>query len=282
MMQINIRKIFASKNPKLAKLLPGFIFRYIEHVIHQEELNNFLLQHGDKTGIPFLNAALDYFNVSVALRGLENIPASGRYLFASNHPLGGFDGIILMKKISEHFGDVRIIVNDILMNIENLEPLFLPINKHGSQVKDTVSAMDTAFASNIPIVTFPAGLCSRKIHGRIIDLEWKKNFIRKSLESKRNIVPVHFSGRNSNFFYNLSNLRKKIGIRSNIEMFYLVDELFKHRNGNFVITFGKPVDYTLFVDKKHSPQEWAAVLRNYAYQLDQNPDAILISENNKK
>jgi putative hemolysin len=184
--------------------------------------------------------------------------------------LGGFDGILLIDTISQYFGNVKVLVNDILMNIKNLEPMFLPINKHGGNSKSAAMAIDEAFGSEIHILTFPAGMCSRKIKGRIEDLEWKKNFIYKSVSSKRNIVPIYFSGKNSNFFYNLSKIRLRLGIKANIEMFFLVDELFKHRNKTFSITFGKPLSYEQFNSTK-TYTEWAEAIKRHVYRLDQNP-----------
>jgi 1-acyl-sn-glycerol-3-phosphate acyltransferase len=266
MNKIEIQKIFEEKNSKLAKLLPGLFYSWLEKIIHQDELNDFLKDHGDKQGIAFLNEAIKYFSITNEIKGIERIPINGRYLFVSNHPLGGFDGIILMKILADKFGDVRVIVNDILMNIPNLKPVFLPINKHGHQNKTAATTIDDAFKSDIPILTFPAGLCSRKIKGEITDLEWKKNFIVKSIEYKRDIVPVHFNGRNSSFFYNLSNLRKGLGIKVNIEMLYLVDEMFRHRNGFFKINFGDIISHESF-DSSHNFNEWANEVRKIAYNL---------------
>lgn len=274
-MELNIRKVFHDKSPKLAKLLPGFVYRYVERIAHQDELNDLIRRHGHKFGIEFSKACMEDFNVSVEIRGIENIPLDGRYLFASNHPLGGFDGIILMALVGERFGDIRALVNDILMNIENLKPIFLPINKHGHHGKESAKIIDEAYMQDMPILTFPAGLCSRKIKGQITDLGWKKNFITKAIASQRDVVPVHFFGRNSDFFYNLANFRKRIGLKINIEMFFLVDELYKHRNGKFSVVFGKPVSYKIF-DKSLSQNEWAEVMKRHVYKLKDNPDLDFI------
>jgi len=271
MTELNIRKVFRDKSPKLAKLLPGFIYRYIERIAHQDELNDLIRRHGHRFGIDFAKACMEDFNVSVNVQGIENIPSDGRYIFASNHPLGGFDGIILMAIIGSRFGDVRALVNDILMNIENLKPIFLPINKHGSHGKESAKIIDEAYMQKIPIITFPAGLCSRKIKGQIIDLEWKKNFIAKAVTFQRDIVPVFFIGRNSDFFYNLANFRKRIGLKVNIEMFYLVNELYKHRNGKFSVIFGKPISYKIF-DKSLTHAEWAGKVKEHVYKLKEYPD----------
>ena len=274
-MEINIRKIFQEKNKKVARLLPGFIYKYIERVVHQTEVNDYLNKYGHLEGVPFINASIEYFNITIELKGLEQIPENGRYLFVSNHPLGGFDGVILMKIIEDKCGSVKVIVNDILMNLKNLEKHFLPINKHGNQNKESVYLIDNAFNSDVQMLTFPAGLCSRKINGKIVDLEWKKNFLSKAIASKRDIVPIHFSGQNSRFFYNLSNFRKRIGIKANIEMFYLVDELFKHRNKTFIISFGKPIPYSIF-DKPGSHKYWTEKLRMFIYDLQHNTNAEFI------
>jgi 1-acyl-sn-glycerol-3-phosphate acyltransferase len=266
MEEINIRKVFKDKSPKLARLLPGFVYSYVEKIVHQDGLNDIIRRHGNKFGVEFAKACMKDFNVSIDVVGLENLPNDKRYLFSSNHPLGGFDGIILMSIIGEKFGNVRALVNDILMNIENLRPVFLPINKHGGNAKENVKLIDEVFMSDIQMLTFPAGLCSRKIKGEIVDLEWKKNFIVKAVSSKRDIVPVHFTGRNSEFFYNLSNFRKRIGIKVNIEMFYLVNELYKHTNGKFIVVFGKPIPYSTFDNSKTS-SEWADLVKKHVYSL---------------
>jgi putative hemolysin len=274
-MEINIRKVFREKNKKLANLLPGFVFSYIEKIIHQKEANFILKEYGHLQGIDFLEASLRYFNITVDINGLENIPVNGRYLFVSNHPLGGFDGLVLIKILGHKFGPIKVMVNDILMNIKNLECFFLPINKHGNQNKQAVLLIDQTFASEIPILTFPAGLCSRKIKGEIVDLEWKKNFVSKAISSKRNIVPIYFEGQNSNFFYNLSNFRKKIGIKANIEMIYLVDELFKHKNKSFSITIGNVIGIEQFEKNKNHAQIALAV-KEHVYNLSKNPNSVFV------
>jgi putative hemolysin len=266
MRKIDVRKVFQDKNPKLAKLLPGLLYSWLERVIHQNELNDFLDKNGEKYGTSFLSEVIKYFNISTEIYEFDTLDQNDRFIFVSNHPLGGFDGIILMKVLTEKFGNVKVIVNDILMNITNLEPLFLPINKHGQQNKNAATIIDNAFKSNVPILTFPAGLCSRKIKGVITDLQWRKNFISKAVEYQRNVVPIFFDGKNSSFFYNLSNFRKSIGIKANIEMLYLVDELFKHRNRNFKVYFGKPIDHSAF-NSLHSFDEWANEVRKITYSL---------------
>jgi putative hemolysin len=172
-----------------------------------------------------------------------------------------------MKIIHEYFPNFKFLVNDILMNLVNINDLFIPINKHGKQGMEAAKKIDETFRSDAQVLTFPAGLVSRKIKGQIVDLPWQKSFIMKSIKFQRDIIPIHFSGGNSRFFYRLANIRKFLGIKANLEMLYLVDETFKHRNKNLVIRFGKPIPWQTF-DKSRKPLEWAKWVKEQTYALD--------------
>jgi 1-acyl-sn-glycerol-3-phosphate acyltransferase len=263
---INIRKVFHGKNAKLANLLPGFVFRYLEKIVHQQDINEFLARHGEKMGLDFVHAAIEEFGVRVSVAGDKNLPRKGRFIFASNHPLGGFDGILLMDVMSRYYTEFKFLVNDLLMNITNLHPLFLPINKHGKQSVEAAEQLHEAFLSPMQIVTFPSGLVSRWINKQVMDLEWKKNFILKAIHYKRDVIPVHFTGRNSKFFYRVYLIRKFFGIQTNIELFYLVDETYKHRNDHLTVTFGNPIPYTTF-DRSKTPVQWAKWVKEQVYAL---------------
>jgi 1-acyl-sn-glycerol-3-phosphate acyltransferase len=263
---VNVRQVFHDKNAKLARLLPGFFYRYLEKIVHQDDINDFLRRHGDKYGVDFARAAIQDFNITMDIHGEENIPLDKRCIFASNHPWGGFDGILLMEIMSRYFKKFNFLSNDILMNITNLTPIFLPINKHGRQASESAGKLHEAYLSDTQIVTFPAGLVSRKINKQVMDLEWKKNFITKAVHYKRDIVPIYCTGRNSNFFYGLARIRKFLGIKSNIEMLYLVDETYRHRNDHISVTFGKPIPYTTF-DHTKSPSQWAKWVKERVYEM---------------
>lgn len=264
--KVDVREAFFRKNPGVARLIPGFIYWYIKRIVHQNEMNDFLKVHGKKTGIEFINAVIEDFNVRIIVKSEDNIPKNGRFQFVANHPLGGFDGMILMHIISRYFKNIKFLVNDILMNILNIDELFVPVNTFGRQSVEYAERIDNEYSSNAQILNFPAGICSRKIKGRIIDLEWKKSFISKSIQHKRDIVPVHFEGRNSNFFYNLSNIRKALGIKTNIELFFLADEMYKQKNKTVSIKFGKPISIKTF-DKSKNYQEWAKYVKDEVYAL---------------
>jgi putative hemolysin len=263
---INIREVFQKKNPKLAKKLPGFVYRYIHRIMHIDEINELLANHGNEKGIEFANSMVKEFNVHQTLIGVENIPSSGRFIFASNHPLGGFDSLLLLGNLHRILGEVVTLVNDILMNIPQLHPVFVPLNKHGGHPRELLKQLHDTYSSDKQILIFPSGFASRMIKGKVQDLEWKKHFIAKAIEYQRDIIPVYVSGRNSNFFYRLGRFRNFFKIKWNLEMFYLADETFGHKNQKFTITFGKPISYKHF-DNSKSLDNWAAEVRDMVYRL---------------
>jgi len=263
---INIDQVFRKKNPKLHQLIPRFVIRYLKRILHQDEINKFLEKNGHLQGLELINEALKFLNTKYKVFGLENIPKEGRFIFVSNHPLGGLDGLIFMKEVGKIFPDLKFPVNDLLLNLRNLESVFLPINKHGAQAREAVRLIEDAYASDCQILYFPAGICSRKISGTIKDIDWKKHFISKAIEHKRDIIPVHFSGRNSNFFYNLANLRTSLGIKSNIEMIYLPDEMFKQKDKEIIAKFGKRISYKEF-DQELNHRQWADRVKQLVYAL---------------
>ena len=262
---IDVGKVIAAKSPVLYKALPGFVIRFMERIIRQKELNHYLSTYGHLMGVEFIDAVLADMNTKLKLNGLENIPSEGRCIIASNHPLGGLDGMALMLAVSKVRRDILFPVNDILLNLKNLEVLFIPINKLGSNAQN-IQILNETFASDHLICYFPFGLVSRKRKGEIVDLEWKTTFITKAKKFKRDIIPTHISGRNTNFFYNLANFRKKLGIKTNIEMLFLPDEFVRQCNQTLTITFGKPVSCDFF-DKRFTVAEWAELMRQYVYLL---------------
>ena len=266
-LQINVGQVLMSKNPALGKRIPAFVVNYLKRIVHQDELNDFLRNWGHLHDAGFIEAGLKYFEIKYTVSGEENIPGSGRYIFVSNHPLGGLDGLVFIYELSKYFRNIKFPVNDILMNIRNLSGIFVPVNKHGSQGREAARIIEDAYASDAQILYFPAGLCSRKKRGVIKDLAWHKSFITKSVQYKRDIIPAFFSGRNSNFFYNLSNFRNFIGIKSNIEMLYLADELFHQKGREINLVFGKRIPFQTF-DRSKTPPEWAEWVKGKSYELE--------------
>lgn len=263
---IDVEKVLRSKNPGLARLIPRFVVNYLKRVIHQDEINVFLTQSGHLRDAALIAEFLRHFGVKYTVHGSENIPDKGRFIFVSNHPLGGLDGVVFINELAKHFPDIKFPVNDILTYIENLSGVFLPVNKHGHQGRDAARKIEEAYASESQILYFPAGLCSRKRKGVIRDLDWHKSFVVKAIQHKRDVVPCYFSGRNSDFFYNLANLRKTVGIKANIEMLYLPDEMYRQKGIELHLVFGKPIPWTFF-DRSKTHTEWAEWVKGETYRL---------------
>jgi len=264
---LDLDKILQEKAPDIYNKMPRFVLNYLKRKIHLDELNEILTIYADKQGVDFMQAVVGYFNLTLDVHGLKNIPKDGRYIFASNHPLGGLDGICLSAVIGEHFDKkIKYVVNDFLYFIRNLRPIFLPVNKYGKQSREAANTTNEAYNSGDQIITFPAGLCSRREKGEIRDLTWQKNFIIKAIETKRDVVPVYFNGKNSNFFYRFANIRKKLGIKFNVELVFLPDEMFKNKNERFSITIGEPIPYAFF-DNTKSAAEWAGYVKEKTYNL---------------
>lgn len=267
---IDIDKILKSKMGTKSRYVPRPLVTWLKHITHQDQVNEFLWDNKDLVGTDWLVACVKYLDMSLEIRGQENLPDKNDgklYTFVSNHPLGGIDGVAIGSIIGRHYDNkFKYLVNDLLMNLPGLAPLCIGINKTGSQSRNFPAMVETGFSSDYHMVMFPAGLCSRKIDGVIQDIPWKKTFITKSVEHKRDIVPIHFSGHNSMFFYRLANICKMLGIKFNIAMLFLVDEMYKNRHQSFQITIGKPISWQTF-DKSKTPTQWAQEVRARVYQL---------------
>ena len=263
---IDIEKVIESKSPKLLKWLPKFIIGYLKKTIHQDEVNQILYENKDLYDYDFCFDLIERFNITINTKGLENIPEKGGYIFATNHPLGGMDAMALVTVIAPYRRDVKFIVNDILLNLKNLSGLFVGVNKHGSNTKESMKTVDELFASDKAIFVFPAGLVSRKKKGKIADLEWKKTFITRAKKHNKSIVPVYVGGNLSNFFYRLSNLRTSLGIKANIEMLYLADETFRQQHKTLDIIFGEPISAAFF-DHTKTDKEWAKWMEEKVHNM---------------
>ncbi len=265
--QIDIDAILAAKAGKKARFVPRFLVSYLKKIVHQDEVNEFLRINHDKRDLAFIDEFMKYFNNSFDIKGLENLPDDGRFTFVSNHPLGAQDGLGLAYILGRKYeGRIKLLVNDLLMNIPHISSFWVPINKTGKQARNFPQQVNAAFESDNNIVMFPAGICSRKRGGVIRDLEWKKTFITKSIQTHRDIIPIHFEGQNSEFFYRLANINKMLGLKFNIAMLYLSDEMFKNRNKTFKVTIGEPIPWQTF-DNSKKPAEWAQYVKELVYTL---------------
>ena len=267
---IDIEKVLKSKMGPKAKWVPGFVVSWLRHIIHEDWLNQFLWEARDLKGTPWLEACLDFMHTKVEVEGLENLPdpADGKlYTFVSNHPMGGIDGVALGSVIGRHYDDrFRYLVNDLLMNLPGLAPLCIPINTTTKKTRSFPQIVEAGFQGDYHLLMFPAGLCSRRRQKEIRDLTWKKTFITKSVECRRDVVPIFFGGRNSDFFYRLSNISDRYVKKINIAMLFLVDEMYKNTGKTFHVKIGKPIPWQTF-DHTKSPMEWAEFVKDQVYKL---------------
>lgn len=264
--KIDVQKVLEEKAPNTK--VPSFLVKYLRRIVHEDEFNRFFKDHPTQKNLDFIAEAFKFLNVKINLEGEENLPPKeSRYIFAGNHPMGGLDGVAIGYIIGKKYeGKVRFFSNDLLMNLHPMKDLFIPVNKVGSQSKNNADMMRKFYESDNHLVTFPAGMCSRKVKGKVVDLDWKKNFISKAIEYERDIVPIYFEGRNSNFFYNLANLRKFLKIKLNIEMLYLADEMFKQRGKSFTVRIGKPIPWQTF-DSTKTQIQWAQWVKKKVYDM---------------
>jgi len=263
---IELEKVIRDKNPSLLKWMPGVLLRYIKRIVHVDEVNALMEKNAELRGLDFVEALIADFGVEVSLKGAENIPEQQPVIFAANHPLGGLDGIALIYALGKYRQDLRFLVNDLLSEIKNFGELFVPVNKHGSHGRKGSSLIEETYASENAVLVFPAGLVSRKQKGGIRDLDWTKSFINKARKYKKDVIPVYIEGRNSNFFYNLARIRKAVGIKANLEMFYLPDEMFAQKGKKVTIHIGKPISYTYF-DRSKKDLYWAEEVKQRVYAM---------------
>ena len=269
---IDVRKVFHDKNPKLARWIPGFLYRYFERLICQEKMNKMLLQTRGLQGVEFARACFREIGVKIHARNIAHVPEKGRVILAANHPLGGLDGMGFISEVHKIRPDVKFLVNDILMNVKPLQELFLGVNKHGSNAKRSLLTVEQQFASEGATLIFPAGLVSRKQQGKIMDLKWHKSYITKSVKYQTDIIPAYIEGRNSQRFYNLAKIRKMLGIKLNLEMLLLPSEMFRQKNKVITIYFGKPIPaYVIRNIGEH--YRIAEAMRHFVYTIKDNPDA---------
>ena len=268
---IDVRQILADKGVRL----PGFLLGWMERLLHVKDLNEGIYKNRECFGLDFVHAFLEgkepwNLGMTIQTRGLDNVPAEGHPMVVGNHPLGGPDGLALMAAVGRKRKDILFPVTDFLLYLPGLRELFVPINKVNRT--KTLANLEAAFAGDNILLYYPSGAASRREKGVIKDLEWYPTFIKKAVKYQRDIIPVYTEARNRNLFYTLANIRKNLGIKFSFEMIMLPAEMYAQRGKTVTITFGHPIPYTTF-DNRHTPAEWAAMLRDFVYELKNNPDA---------
>ena len=271
-MKIDIDGVLRQRLSRYYRFIPRCLIKWMERTVCQDRMNEILTQVRGKENADFCRGVLNELNITIKTQGVENLPSKEkrRVVIVSNHPLGGLDGMALIDFFSNYYGGkIHFIVNDLLMVLKPLHGVFLPINKHGKQSRQSFRAIEEAFAGDDPILIFPAGLVSRRSeNGTIADLDWQKMFINKSVEYQRDVIPVFFNGENSSFFYNFAKTRVRLGLKFNIEMIYLPREMVRSENATFTISMGKPIAWeTLRPTKDCDAQAKAKEVKEIVYSL---------------
>lgn len=269
---IDVQKVLGAKGVKL----PHFVEKILARLLHVKDLNAGIYNNREKFGLDFVYAFVEgkepyNLGMKVFYRGLENVPQEGCPMVVGNHPLGGPDGLALMGAVGHKRTDILFPVTDFLLYIPGLRQLFVPIDKVNRS--KTLANLEEAFAGQNILLYYPSGAASRRHKGVVKDLEWQATFIKKAVKYQRDVVPVYTEARNRNIFYIVANLRERLGIKFKYEMAMLPAEMFAQRGKSVDITFGKPIPYTVF-DKRHTPAEWAALMREHVYKLKENPEEV--------
>ncbi len=269
-LEVNIEELLRTKAPGAYKFIPRFLIKYVERIVHAKQINYFLDNHRETKGVEFVNAALAYMGANVLVEGIENIPKEGGYIFAGNHPLGGLDGLAVISSIAKVRTDIKFFVNELLLTLKNLDNILVPVNINGNSSRQMLELVEKIYSSDYAIPIFPAGLVSRRQpDGSIKDLRWKKSFITQAKHFKKDIIPIWVEGKNSNFFYRFAQWRKRIGIKPNIEMFFLPDEMFGQKDKRLVVHFGKPVSFTTFMEWQNDAK-MAIMFQDELYRKKEN------------
>lgn len=269
-LEINVGEVLRQRIPRYWRFIPRRLVHWLERTVCQDELNRLLRDNFPRRDADFCRGVLDDLGVTVNFHNLDNLPPKEltRVLFVSNHPLGGLDGMALIDFVRTYYGVApRFIVNDLLNAVEPLSDTFIPVNKHGAQSREAILRLDDAFASDAPLLMFPAGLVSRRgKKGVVADLEWQKMFVAKARQYGRDIIPLHFYGENSSFFYKFAKFRRRIGLKFNIEMIYLPREVFRSKGKTFDVVVGNPIPHASLDDMP--PARKAQQIRQMVYDLE--------------
>ena len=269
-MRIDVDKVLRERLPKHYRYIPRFAVRWLERTICQDQLNAILLKMAGKNSVDAATAALDEMDITVRATGLEQLP-EGRYMFVSNHPLGGLDGLALISLLGNRYDkNIKFLVNDLLMAVEPLRGVFLPVNKYGSQSRAAATQIEEALKSDAQFITFPAGLCSRmQPDGTIADLPWQKAAVAHAVNYQRDIVPIYFDAHNSRFFYRFAKWRKNLGIKFNIELIFLPKEMIKQCGATLRVFIGEPIPWDSL--DARAPKREAARLRDLVINMAPTP-----------
>lgn len=212
-------------------------------ILRISRLNEIYNKHKDKSDLDFLNAILNEIQIRFEIpeEDLQRIPKEGPFITVSNHPLGGVDGILLLKLLLEQRPDYKIIANFLLHRIAPLQPYVMPVNPFEDHkdarssmagIKQALQHLQNGHALGI----FPAGEVSTFKDGKlVVDKPWEPGAIKLIQKAKVPVIPIYFHAKNSKLFYRLS------GISDTLRTAKLPSELLTQKDRVIKVRVGKPI-----------------------------------------
>lgn len=281
MNHISTKEIIKSKFPSFLSGFPDvfskIFYLSLDRILFIPRINRFLEKHGDKTGIEFIEELFDELDISYKLsnKDREKIPSEGKLIIVANHPLGGLDGLVLLKLVSEIRNDVKIIANDVLMNIQNLADYFLPFDLLSKKdLKKNYTLISEALKKENAIIIFPAGEVARLTIKGIKDKKWNKGAVYFAEKFQTPVLPIFIRGRNSFLFYFISLFSKKLS------MFLLPYELFNKKNKSYEIKIDHPISPKAFNTKYQRIEFLTKSLKKHLYLIGRNKKGVFETEKN--
>lgn len=275
-MQIDIKNLIGKyTNTKYPIWFISFIALLLDKILRIKEINSFLAKNSDKYNIDFIDEVFDYLNFSFTIlnRDFARIPSEGRLIVVANHPLGGMDGLAILKLINSVRKDVKIVANSTLSVIENIKDLIIPFTLDSKiPQKESIQMIANALQNEECVIFFPAGEVSRLKYWTIKDKKWNKGPVYFAKKYNVPILPIHIKGKNSILFY-------LIGIFSKfLSMLMLPRELFYQKNKLIHFTVGNYIPAKNLGNFDNSLT--SNLLRKHVYKIAKNKKGIFKTENN--
>lgn len=264
--RLDLEQVVENRLPE--KRIPKCCIRFLAKILRQNDINKLFAEANGKTGLDFIDVCMDYLDFTCRVTGEENLPTNdGPLIFVSNHPQGGVEAICIAYVLGHKYGGkIKFYANEILSILGPLKSLFLPIYKNKKQSRNTIQIIKDFYKTDDHLILFPAGLTAYKSKGEIIDHPWHKSFIKSAIENKRNIVPLYFEARNSDFFYCIENLRRALHSKIKFDVLLFANEFFRQRGNTFKLYIGEPISWETF-DASKTQQEWADWVRDKVYSM---------------
>lgn len=269
---VNIQQLIERRYPRLLRS-PSFLAQPAKAVLkmlgHEREMQAFSARYPQCTGLDFVEHLLDFFGFSFAVRHneRERIPARGRVVIIANHPIGTLDALALLKLVGEVRGDVKVLGNDLLNDIDALAPVRLPFTgKKGT--REELDAVQAHLEAEGALIVFPAGAVSRFGATGIRDDRWRSAFIGMAETVHAPILPIHIDARNSLFFYSLSLVSKPLST------LWLVHETFRHADNSVVVRIGELIDPVTHEDLSLPIKTKLKLFRKQVYRLPKGKPSL--------